>query len=114
MKLNEEDEFYSLDYEDLILIMARVIKYYTKLNIYMDFTFLEKKVIMSVWGTERQLDNLAERMKYQLKLMVNVEDSYGHFINNSRVWSFQDQEFFLVKIKIGLHSASKLLQSEIM
>ena len=68
MKLNEEDEFYSLDYEDLILIIARVIKYYTKLNIYMDFTFLEKKVIMSVWGTERQLDNLAERMKYQLKL----------------------------------------------
>ena len=43
MKLNEEDEFYSLDYEDLILIIARVIKYYTKLNIYMDFTFLEKK-----------------------------------------------------------------------
>ena len=68
MKLNEEDEFYSLDYEDLILIIARVIKYYTKLNIYIDFTFLEKKVIMSVWGTERQLDNLAERMKYQLKL----------------------------------------------
>ena len=68
MKLDEEDEYTSLDFEDLILIIARIIKYYTKLNIYMDFTFLEKKVIMSVWGTERQLDNLAERMKYQLKL----------------------------------------------
>ena len=68
LKCDDEEEFSSLDYEDLILIIARIIKYYTKLNIYIDFTFLEKTAIMSIWGSERQLDNLAERMKYQLKL----------------------------------------------
>ena len=65
---DEEEEYTSLDYEDLILIIARIIKYYTKLNLYLDFTFLEKTAILCIWGTERQLDILAEKMKYQLKL----------------------------------------------
>ena len=65
---DEEEEYSSLDYEDLILIIARIIRYYTKLNVYLDFTFLEKTVIMSIWGSERQLDVLAEKMKYELKL----------------------------------------------
>ena len=40
MKLDEDEEYTSLDYEDLILIIAKIIRYYTKLNIYLDFTFL--------------------------------------------------------------------------
>ena len=65
---SDEEEFASLDYEDLILIIAKIIKYYTKLNLYLDFTFLEKTAILSIWGSEHQLDNIAEKMKYQLKL----------------------------------------------
>jgi len=68
MKLDEDEEYTSLDYEDLILIIAKIIRYYTKLNIYLDFTFLEKTAIMCIWGTEHQLDSLAEKMKYELKL----------------------------------------------
>ena len=43
---SDEEEFTSLDYEDLILIIAKIIKYYTKLNLYLDFTFLEKTAIL--------------------------------------------------------------------
>ena len=68
MRFDQEEEFTSLDYEDLIIIIARIIKYYTKLNIKLEFTFLEKAVILSFWGRERQIDNLAEKMKYELKL----------------------------------------------
>ena len=69
-KLNaDQDEDYTfLDYEDLILIIAKIIKFYTKLNIKLQFTFLEKTVIMSFWGREKQIDKLAEKMKYELKL----------------------------------------------
>ena len=68
IKLDPDEDYTSLDYEDLILIIARVIKYYTKLNIYLKFTFLEKTVYMSFWGKEKQIDVLAEKMKYELKI----------------------------------------------
>ena len=68
IKLDPDEDYTSLDYEDLMIIIARVINYYTRLNINIDFTFLEKTVIMSFWGGERQIDSLAEKMKYELKI----------------------------------------------
>ena len=68
IKMDPDEDYTSLDYEDLLIIIARVIHYYTKLNIKLDFTFLEKTVIMSFWGRERQIDSLAEKMKYELKI----------------------------------------------
>ena len=68
IKQNPDDEYSSLDFEDLIILLARIMQFYTKLNIYLNFTFLEKTVYMSFWGKEKQLDNLAEKMKYELKL----------------------------------------------
>ena len=68
LKMDQDEYYTTLDYEDLILIIARVIKFYTKLNIKLQFTFLEKTVIMSFWGREEQIDSLAEKMKYELKI----------------------------------------------
>ena len=68
LKMDQEEEYTFLDYEDLILIIGRIIRFYTKLNIFLEFTFLEKTVLMSFWGKESQLDRLAERMKYELKM----------------------------------------------
>ena len=68
IKMDQEEDYTYLNYEDLILIIARIMIYYTKLNIYLEFTFLEKTVIMSFWGREKQIDALAEKMKYELKL----------------------------------------------
>ena len=68
IKNDQEEDYTFLNYDDLILIIARIIKYYTKLNITLEFTFLEKTVIMSFWGREKQLNVLAEKMKYELKL----------------------------------------------
>lgn len=68
LKMDPDEDYTALDYEDLILIIARVIKFYTKLNINLKFTFLDKTVIMSFWGKEKQIDKLAEKMKYELKI----------------------------------------------
>ena len=68
IKMDPDEDYTTLNYEDLILIIAKVVKFYTKLNVNLQFTFLEKTVIMSFWGREKQIDNLAEAMKYELKV----------------------------------------------
>ena len=68
IKMDPDEDYNSLNYEDLILIIAKVVKFYTKLNVNLQFTFLEKTVIMSFWGREKQIDSLAEAMKYELKV----------------------------------------------
>ena len=68
IKMDPDEDYTTLNYEDLILIIAKVVKFYTKLNVNLQFTFLEKTVIMSFWGREKQIDSLAEAMKYELKV----------------------------------------------
>ena len=102
IKLDLDEEYTSLDYEDLLIIIARVINYYTHLNIRLDFTFLEKTVIMSFWGKERQIDSLAEKMKYELKIK-------GYALKFQKVFNMinDNQKGLETKNEIIYHYGSK-------
>lgn len=69
-RLNEDNnENYSyLDFEDYILIIVRIMKYYTDLKIKLDFTDLENQFTITFYGNEEKFNILAEKREYRLKL----------------------------------------------
>ena len=68
-KEKKEFEDYSyLEYDDFVLILARIIKYFTDLNIQLSFTDLPNSYALSIYGDENQLSKLAEKKEYELQL----------------------------------------------
>ena len=57
-----------LEYDDLVLIFARIIKYFTDLDIQLSFTDLPNSFALSIYGNEKQLSKLAEKNEYELQL----------------------------------------------
>ena len=66
---NDYDEDYTfLNFEDFLLIFLKIIHYYTGLSIKIHFTEIEKTLTISIFGSEEQIDKLAEKNKYELQL----------------------------------------------
>ena len=66
---NKEMENYSyLEYDDFVLIFARILKYFTGLDIQLTFTDLPNSFALSIYGNEKQIDKLAEKKEYELQL----------------------------------------------
>jgi hypothetical protein len=67
--LTQEDELGGeFLYEDFILILLRLIKFYTKLNIKLEIPQGEKKIYIKFFGTETTFDRLANHLGYDLQL----------------------------------------------
>ena len=68
-KENKELENYSyLEYDDFVLIFARILKYFTGLDVQLSFTDLPNSFALSIYGNEKQIDKLAEKNEYELQL----------------------------------------------
>ena len=66
---NKEMEVYSyLEYDDFVLILSRILKYFTGLDIQLSFTDLPNSFALSIYGNEKQIDKLAEKNEYELQL----------------------------------------------
>ena len=66
---NKELENYSyLEYDDFVLIFARILKYFTGLDVQLSFTDLPNSFALSIYGNEKQIDKLAEKNEYELQL----------------------------------------------
>ena len=66
---NKEMEFFSyLEYDDFVLILSRILKYFTGLDIQLSFTDLPNSFALSIYGNEKQIDKLAEKNEYELQL----------------------------------------------
>ena len=78
---NKEIENYSyLEYDDFVLIFARIIKYFTRLEIKLSFTDLPNSYGLSIYGNEEQLSKLAEKHEYELQLK-NYALKYEKILN---------------------------------
>ena len=64
----ELEDYSYLEYDDFVLIFARIIKYFTKLNIQLTFTDLPNSYALSIYGDEKQLSHIAEKNEYELQL----------------------------------------------
>ena len=68
-KENKEIENYSyLEYDDFVLILSRILKYFTELDIKLSFTDLPNSFALSIYGNEKQISKLAEKSEYELQL----------------------------------------------
>ena len=68
-KENKEIDNYSyLEYDDFVLIFARILKYFTGLDIQLSFTDLPNTFGLAIYGNENQIDKLAEKNEYELQL----------------------------------------------
>ena len=68
-KENKEiDDYCYLEYDDFVLIFARILKYFTGLDLQLSFTDLPNSFALSIYGNEKQLDKLAEKKEYELQL----------------------------------------------
>ena len=73
LKLSDIDtkvyENYSyLEYDDFVISFARILKYFTGLDIQLTFTDLPNSFGLSFYGKEKQIDKLAEKNEYELQL----------------------------------------------
>ena len=64
----EIDNYSYLEYDDFVLIFARILKYFTGLDIQLSFTDLPNSFGLSIYGNEKQIDKLAEKNEYELQL----------------------------------------------
>ena len=64
----EIDNYTYLEYDDFVLIFARILKYFTGLDIQLSFTDLPNSFGLSIYGNEKQIDKLAEKNEYELQL----------------------------------------------
>ena len=65
----KEMESYSyLEYDDFVLILSRILKYFTGLDVQLSFTDLPNSFALSIYGNEKQIDKLAEKNEYELQL----------------------------------------------
>ncbi len=64
----KNDFYYELDFEDLLLIICDVIKYYTKINIHLELGDLKTNVFMIVYGDEKIYEKLSFLFQYELQL----------------------------------------------
>ena len=62
------ENYFEINLGDVILLMCCVIKYYTKLNIKLEFSIEKNKLIVIIFGTENIYDYLAEKFNYYLQL----------------------------------------------
>ena len=66
---SKEMESYSyLEYDDFVLILSRILKYFTGLDVQLSFTDLPNSFALSIYGNEKQIDKLAEKNEYELQL----------------------------------------------
>lgn len=56
------------NYEDFIVLLLRLIKFYTKLKVKLEIPQGEKKIYMKFFGTETIYDRLANHLGYDLQL----------------------------------------------
>lgn len=66
--LTDYDNFVYFEYEDFLIIFLRVIKYYSNLNIKIDFTDMVGQITISFFADEQNLSILAEKDEYVLRL----------------------------------------------
>ena len=66
--INQTIDYYYFTYEDFILIFCRIIKYYTGLQLKLQFTKLPNSFCLSIFGNDEELSKLAEFNEYELKL----------------------------------------------
>ena len=78
--INNLVDYYYFTYEDFILIFCRIIKYYTGLQLKLQFTKLPNSFCISIFGNEEQLSKLAEFNEYELKLK-NYAYKYQFYSN---------------------------------
>ena len=67
-KILEMENYSYLEYDDFVLIFARILKYFTGLDIQLTFTDLPNSFALSIYGNEKQIDKLAEKKEYELQL----------------------------------------------
>ena len=63
-----KSEYYELDFEDMLLIICDIIKYYTKINIRLELGDLKTNVFMIVYGDEKIFEQLSSLFHYELQL----------------------------------------------
>ena len=64
----EFENFSFLEFDDFVLILSRIIKYFTDLDIQLSFTDLPNSYALSIYGNEKQISKLAEKKEYELQL----------------------------------------------
>ena len=64
----EFENFSYLEFDDFVLILSRIIKYFTDLDIQLSFTDLPNSYALSIYGNEKQISKLAEKKEYELQL----------------------------------------------
>ena len=75
-----------LEYDDFVLIFARIIKYFTELDIQLTFTDLPNSYALSIYGNEKQLTKLAEKNEYELQLK-NYASKYEKILEEENLKS---------------------------
>ena len=66
----KNDFYYELDFEDLLLIICDVIKYYTKINIHLELGDLKTNVFMIVYGDEKIYEKLSFLFQYEQQINI--------------------------------------------
>ena len=61
-------EYSEFNFEDFLLIFCSIIKYYSGLNIHLDFSESKEQVFLEFYGNELIYDNLCEFFDYELQM----------------------------------------------
>ena len=66
---NEENlSYYEFSYEDYLLIICSIIKYFNKIKIRLELGDLENNIFLILYADEKQYESLAEKFEYELQL----------------------------------------------
>lgn len=65
---NEDRDFYEMGFEDVVLIICSVIKYFMGFTIKLELGDLPTNLMMICYGNENQFNTLAEMFEYELQL----------------------------------------------
>ena len=107
-EIEKKGEYSELNFDDFLLIFCSIIKYYSGLNIHLDFSESKEQVFLEFYGNEGMYDNLCEFFDYELQMRplalqydiyknthhsknTNIKFSYNS-ISNNPIFNEYDKE----------------------
>ena len=98
-EIEKKAEYSEFNFDDFLLIFCSIIKYYSGLNIHLDFSESKEQVFLEFYGNEGMYDNLCEFFDYELQMRplafqydiyknthhsknTNIKFSYNSISNN--------------------------------